>query len=488
MRNIGQGHYWVPRLLNFFSYVIKPIGMFNSRIYIDRRNELSRKVSSGIILLLGNELSPINYADNEFRFRQDSTFLYYFGVNVPSVAAIIDIDLGKEIIFGNPASIDSIVWTGKLPTLNEQSEKFGIGTVLPLNDLSYYLQVAKESKRKIHYIPQYRSENKIKLHQLLDLSFKSIEENYSVDLVKAVVSQREIKSTDEIIEIEKAVNISIDMHLAAIKMAQPGMSENEIAAEANRIPLAFGGDIAFPIIATINGQTLHNHYHGNVIKEGDLFLLDAGAELPSGYCGDLSSTFPVSKTFTTQQKEIYNLSLNAHNAAIDKILPGVAFKEVHFEACRTIVEGLKDLGLMKGDTESAILSGAHALFFPCGTGHMMGLDVHDMENLGEEWVGYDGHAKSTQFGLKSLRLAKKLKPGFVFTIEPGIYFIPDLIDRWMVDKTNIQFLNFEQINKFRGFGGIRNEENILITSDGARILGRSFPKTIEEIEKLRSNS
>jgi Xaa-Pro aminopeptidase len=459
--------------------------MFDKKAYIDRRNVLKSKFNTGVILFLGNELSPINYADNEFRFRQDSTFLYYFGINTPSVAAIIDIDLGNEIIFGNPATIDSIVWTGKLPTLNEQAAQFGVADVLTIDGLKHYMEYTLQSKRKVHFIPQYRPENKIKLHHLLGLNFNQIETGYSIDLVKAVVSQREIKSEAEVAEIERAVNLSIDMHLAAIKMAEPGMTEHQIAAEVNRIALANGGDIAFPIIATKNGQTLHNHYHGNRIDEEDLFLLDAGAELPSGYCGDLSSTFPVSKTFTTQQKEIYNISLSAHQAAINKIAPGISFKEVHFEACRAIVNGLKGIGLMKGDTCEAITSGAHALFFPCGTGHMMGLDVHDMENLGEVWVGYDGAPKSTQFGLKSLRLAKELKPGFVFTIEPGIYFIPDLIDRWMADKTNAQFLNFDKINQFRNFGGIRNEENILITADGARILGRAFPKTIEEIEKLR---
>jgi len=462
--------------------------MFDKQTYIDRRNLLKSKFNSGVILLLGNDLSPINYTNNEFRFRQDSTFLYYFGVNTPSVAAIIDIDQDSEIIFGDHATIDSIVWTGKLPTLLEQAAQFGVVNILTIKELNHYLEYTLQSKRKIHFIPQYRPENKIKLHHLLGLNFIEIEAGYSVELVKAVVSQREIKSEAEIIEIERAVNLSIDMHLAAIKMARTGMTEHEIAAEVNRIPLAQGADIAFPIIATKNGQTLHNHFHGNVIDEGDLFLLDAGAELPSGYCGDLSSTFPVSKTFSAQQKEIYSIALSVHQAAIDKLAPSVSFKEVHFEACRAIVNGLKGIGLMKGDTCEAITSGAHALFFPCGTGHMMGLDVHDMENLGEVWVGYDGAPKSTQFGLKSLRLSKELKPGFVFTIEPGIYFIPELIDRWMAEKTNAQFLNFDKINQFRNFGGIRNEENVLITTNGAKILGRPFPKTIQDIEQLRSLS
>jgi Xaa-Pro aminopeptidase len=459
--------------------------MFERQTYIDRRKILKDKVSSGVIILLGNELSPINYFDNTFKFRQDSTFLYYFGLNNPSLSAIIDIDQGKEIIFGDNATLDSIVWTGKLPTLENQAETCGISEVYPVLNLSKYVKDAYQSRRRVHFLPPYRSENKIKLHHLLELSFEEIEEKFSIELVTAIASQREIKSSEEIYEIEKAVDISIDMHMAAISMAKPGMKEHEIAAEVHRIPLSKGGDIAFPIIATINGQTLHNHYHGNILKSGDLFLLDAGAEVESGYCGDLSSTFPVSESFTQRQKTIYSITLNAHEAAVKMLSPGINFKDVHLEVCRTIVDGLKGIGLMKGDTDEAVNAGAHALFFPCGTGHMMGLDVHDMEDLGEVWVGYDGKPKSTQFGLKSLRLGKALKPGFVLTIEPGIYFIPDLIDRWMSEKINESFLNFDLIKSYKDFGGIRNEENYLITANGARILGKYKPKSISEIEALR---
>jgi Xaa-Pro aminopeptidase len=459
--------------------------MFDSCHYVERRKILSEKVSSGIILFLGNEESPINYSDNTFRFRQDSTFLYYVGLFIPSLAVIIDTEKGETILFGNNPGIDSIVWTGKLPLLEELATQSGITKVEPFNKIADYLFTAKHTKRKVHFVPPYRSETKVQFSNLLGVSLGEIEEIFSIKLVTAIVSQREIKSDIEVLEIDKAVDISIDMHTAAIKMARPGMMEYEVAAEVHRISLAAGGDIAFPIIATINGQTLHNHYHGNRMKEEDMFLLDAGAELPSGYCGDLSSTIPVSGTFTTRQKEIYELSLKAHYAAVSKLAPGVAFKEIHFEACRTIVDGLKELGLMRGDTEEALVAGAHALFFPCGTGHAMGLDVHDMENLGEVWVGYDGKPKSTQFGLKSLRLAKPLKPGFVFTIEPGIYFIPDLIDMWAATNTNSQFLNFDKIQQYRNFGGIRNEENYLVTANGARVLGRPFPKTIPDIESLR---
>ncbi len=460
--------------------------MFDKQVYIERRRILKNKISSGIILFSGNELSSVNYTDNTYRFRQDSTFLYYFGINIPSLSAIIDVDSGQEIIFGNRQSIDSIVWTGKLTEIDEYALLCGISNVMPLSELAKIINKAISESRFVHFLPQYRPENKIKLHHLFNLSIKDIEEKYSVELVKAVVSQREIKSDVEISEIEKAVNLSIDMHRAAIKMAAPGMSESEIAAEVNRIPFSVGCETAFPTIATINGQILHNHTYNNVLKNGDLFLLDAGAELQSGYAGDLSSTFPVSTKFSLRQTEIYSLSLLVHETAKRMLSPNISFKDVHIEACKTLVEGMKEIGLMKGDTDEAVNSGAHALFFPCGTGHMLGLDVHDMEDLGEVWVGYDGKPKSTQFGLTSLRLGKQLKSGFVLTIEPGIYFIPHLIEKWESEKVNEHFLNYSEIKKFKDFGGIRNEENLLITENGARLLGKPFVKTIEEIELMRT--
>ncbi|MBP7507317.1 MAG: aminopeptidase P family protein [Prolixibacteraceae bacterium] len=460
--------------------------MFDKQVYIERRKKLKNNISSGIILLLGNELSPINYSDNTYRFRQDSTFLYFFGINIPSLAAIIDVDTDQEIIFGNRQTIDSIVWTGKLTEVDEYALLCGVDNVMPLSDLTKVLNQTSSGRRLIHYLPPYRPENKIKLHHLLNLSIYNVEANYSIELVKSVVRLREIKSNEEIIEIEKAVNLSIDMHRAAIKMVAPGMLESEIAAEVNRIPFSIGCETAFPAIATVKGQILHNHSYNNVLKEGDLFLLDAGAELQSGYAGDLSSTFPVSKKFTLQQAEIYSLSLLVHETAKKMLSPNVSFKDVHIETCKTLVEGLKEIGLMKGDIDEAVQSGAHALFFPCGIGHMLGLDVHDMEDMGEEWVGYDGISKSNQFGLKSLRLGKQLKCGFVLTIEPGIYFIPHLIEKWESERICEKFLNYNEISKFRNFGGIRNEENLLITEKGARLLGKPFNKTIDEIEIMRT--
>lgn len=459
--------------------------MFQTEVYVQRRKILCEKIGSGLILFWGNDESPMNYADNTYHFRQHSTFLYYFGIDIPSLAAIIDVDNQRQIIFGDDFTIDDIVWRGPQPTVTELAMKCGIEETQPTVKLYTILKEAQASRKLIHFLPPYRPENKIKLLRLLNIRPDEVNINASSELVKAVISQREIKSPEEIAEIEKAVDISVDMHVAAIKMARPGMTEAQIAARVYEIALAQNCQIAFPIIATINGQTLHNHSHHNFLKEGDLFLVDAGAESELHYAGDLSSTFPVSKTFTTIQKAIYQASLKAHEAAVNCIAPKVRFLDVHLAACRSLATSMKELGLMKGDIDEAVAEGAHALFFPCGTGHMMGLDVHDMEDLGEVWVGYDGEAKSTQFGLKSLRLAKELRPGHIFTIEPGIYFIPELIDLWKSENKFGQFLNWNEIEKFRNFGGIRNEENFLITETGFKKLGKDKPKTIAEIEALR---
>ena len=461
--------------------------MFQAEVYIQRRKILCEKIGSGLILFWGNDESPMNYPDNTYHFRQHSSFLYYFGIDFPSLAAIIDVESGHQIIFGDDFTIDDIVWMGPQTTIAERARLSGIEEVQPMVRLYTILKEAQASRKVIHFLPPYRPENKIKLLRFLNVRPDQININASSELVKAVISQREIKSAEEISEIEKAVDLSVDMHLAAIKIALPGMTEAQVAAKVYEVALAQNCNIAFPIIATINGQTLHNHSHHNILKEGDLFLLDAGAESQMHYAGDLSSTFPVSKKFTAIQKQIYQASLKAHEAAVNTIASGIRFREVHFAACRSIASSMKELGLMKGDVDDAVAEGAHALFFPCGTGHMMGLDVHDMEDLGEVWVGYDGEPKSTQFGLKSLRFAKELRPGHVFTIEPGIYFIPELIDLWKSSGKFSDFLNWSEIEKFRNFGGIRNEEDFLVTENGYRLLGKAKPKTIEEIEFLRNS-
>jgi len=460
--------------------------MFQKDTYIERRKTLKEKVGKGLILLLGNEESSMNYADNTYHFRQDSTFLYYFGIIQPGLAAVIDVDNDQDIIFGNEYTVEDFVWMGPQPTIVDQANNCGVKNVQATKMLAKMLDAAQEKKQAIHFLPLYRPENKIKLQELIGVAPHEVASKSSLDLVKAVVSQREIKTDEEIVELNKAVDISVDMHVAAIKFAKPGMTEAMVTAEVQRIAIAAGGNISFPIIATKNGQTLHNHYHGNTIHEGDLFMIDAGFENEMCYAGDLSSTFPVSKTFTSVQKEFYQLTLDAHQASIDAAQLNKPFKNAHIAAATAIFDGLKSMGLTKGNVDDAVEAGAHALFFPCGTGHMMGLDVHDMEDLGEVWVGYEGKPKSTQFGLKSLRLAKPLQAGHVYTIEPGIYLIPELIDLWRSQGKFNEFINWDTVNKYRDFGGIRNEEDFVMTENGAQLLGKPKPKTIDEIEAIRA--
>jgi Xaa-Pro aminopeptidase len=360
----------------------------------------------------------------------------------------------------------------------------GVERLETLSRLGELLARARAKGRRIHFLPPYRPENRLKLQEGLGVRPDRAGSEASVELIKAVVAQRSVKSPEEIAEIEKAVDVTVDMHLTGMRMARPGVKEAEIAAAVHRVALASGGDLSFPIIATVRGEVLHQHAHTGILRSGGLFLLDAGAETARHYAGDLSSTMPVDAKFTEPQKEIYRITLAAHEAAKKSLRPGMKHLETHLVACRKIAEGLKDLGLMKGETEEAVRRGAHALFFPCGEGHMMGLDVHDMEDLGEIYVGYEGQPKSTQFGLKSLRLARPLQPGFVVTIEPGIYFNPHLIDQWRAEKKFPEFLDYDRIETYKGFGGIRNEEDAVITMDGHRILGKKKPLTIEEVESV----
>lgn len=457
--------------------------MFLKETYINRRNQLKKTVGSGILLFLGNDESGMNYEDNTYPFRQDSTFLYFFGLAYAGLSAVINIDEDKEIIFGDELTIDQIVWMGTQPTLKEKSEQVGVANTLPYSSIADYLTKSITKGQKIHYLPPYRAEHKIKLMDWLNQ--KPAVQQASLPFIKAVVNQRNYKSAEEIIEIEKACDITADMHITAMKAVKVGMKEYQVMAALEEVAYAAGGRLSFPTIATVNGQTLHNHYHGNTIKEGDMFLIDAGAETEMGYAGDMSSTVPAGRKFTARQKDVYDVQVASHIAAVEALRPGVMFRDVYELSAKVICEGMKSLGLMRGDMGEAVQAGAHAMFFQCGLGHMMGLDVHDMENLGEVWVGYDGEPKSTQFGRKSLRLARKLEPGFVLTIEPGVYFIPELIDMWKSEKKFAEFINYDKLEDYRNFGGIRNEEDYLITETGARRLGKKMPLTTDEVEALR---
>lgn len=456
--------------------------MFAKETYIRRRQQLKDTLKSGLLLFLGNDECGMNYADNTYHFRQDSTFLYFFGSDYAGLAAVIDIDEDREIIFGNELTIDDIVWMGTQPTISEKSERVGIRETLPMGELKSYLERAAAKGQTIHYLPPYRGDHKLWLQELLGLAPAEIAAKSSVPFIRAVVDQRNYKSAEEIAQIEEAVNTSVEMHVTAMRMARPGIKESEIAAAVTEVAMRGGGNLSFPVIATINGQTLHNHCHSNVLHEGQLFLLDAGAENAMHYAGDLTSTMPVSGRFTEQQRTVFDINHRAYTAAVNALRPGVAFRDVHLTAMTEICRGMKELGLMKGDPAEAANIGAYALFMPCGLGHMMGLDVHDMENLGEVYVGYNGQPKSTQFGFKSLRLARPLEPGFVFTVEPGIYFIPELIDKWRAENMYTDLICYDKLDAWKGFGGIRNEEDYLITEDGARRLGNHKPSSADEIE------
>lgn len=457
--------------------------MFAKETYVQRRAQLKKNMGSGVLLFLGNDEQGLHYEDNTFRYRQDSTFLYYFGLSFAGLSAIIDIDEDKEIIFGDELTIDHIVWMGTQPTLKEKSERVGINETRPYGEVEEYLHKAIQNGRTVHYLPPYRAEHKLKLMDWLGIP--PARQEGSIPFIRAIVAQRSYKSAEEIVEIEKACDVTADMHTTAMKVIRPGMYEYEVVAEMNRIAEMNNCQLSFATIATVNGQTLHNHYHGNKVKPGDLFLIDAGAEIELGYAGDMSSTVPADKTFTPKQRAVYEIQNAMHLAAVDALRPGIPYMEVYELTARTLVDGMKGLGLMKGNTEDAVREGAHALFYPHGLGHMMGLDVHDMENLGEVWVGYDGQPKSTQFGRKSQRLARPLEPGFVLTVEPGVYFIPELMDKWQGEKKFMDFVNYDKLQEYRNFGGIRNEEDYLITADGARRLGKKIPLTPEEVEALR---
>ncbi|SFG15015.1 aminopeptidase P family protein [Salegentibacter agarivorans] len=461
--------------------------MFSPITYITRREALKKKIKSGILIFPGNKETGMNYNDNWYPFRQDSTFLYYFGINLPDLYVIIDLDEGKEILFGNDLTPEDMVWVGASEPMVSLAEKCGIKKVQPMSKLKDLIQKAKQKGQTLHYLPPYRSRVTIELGELIGFPVSTIGRNYSIEFVKAVIAQRSIKSPEEIKELHKAVNITAAMHRHAIRNTRDGVSEKQIAGELQAIAIAGGGNISFPIILTKNGQYLHNHATQARVENGDIVLCDCGAETEMGYAGDMTRTFPVAERFTALQRDVYSIVLDAHESAAAALKPGYRFKDAHLLACTRIVEGLKGLGLMKGDTEEAVDAGAHTLFFQCGLGHFMGLDVHDMENFGEQLVGYNEDLKkSEKFGLKSLRLGKELEEGNVLTVEPGIYFNPFLIESWKAKGNYTAFVNYEEVEKFKTFGGMRVEEDFLITREGKELLGNPLAKTIEEIEALKN--
>jgi Xaa-Pro aminopeptidase len=463
--------------------------MFKKEVYIERRNRLKKEIKSGIALFPGNVEAAFNYPANTYHFRQDSHFLYFFGIDLPGFAAVIDVDSNKEFIFGDDFDIDDIIWMGPQPKVVDLAQKVGITNTAPMNDLKDFINNALQKGQQIHFLPPYRAETDIQLAQLLNESVYDIRKKASIELIRAVVKLKEIKDAYEIAEIEKAVDIAYKMHTTAMKMAKPGVVEQEIAGTIEGISLALGGPVSFPIILSMDVQTLHNHYHGNVLEEGRMMVTDAGAETQLHYASDITRTVPVGGKFSKRQAEIYQTVLDANMKSIEAIKPGIKYRDIHFLAARVIVDGLKKIGLMKGDTDEAVEAGAHTLFFPHGLGHMMGMDVHDMEGLGENNVGYDEETiRAKEFGNAYLRLGKVLKPGFVLTVEPGIYFIPELIDQFKSEGKFTDFINYDKVETYKDFGGVRIEDDVLVTETGFRVLGKPIPKTIEEVEKTMAEA
>lgn len=459
--------------------------MFKKEIYVSRRDELKKKISSGILLLPGTGEAAVNYADNQYRYRQDSTFIYYFGLQEPDLTAVIDVDSGEEILFGDDVDIDDIIWMGPQPPVSEKAASAGVTRSAPLSALDGYIDAARAAGRRIHYLPPYRYKNMVQINRLLGVPFDKMRGYASEEFIKAVVSMRLIKKQEEIEELDKAADIGYAMHYAAMKMARPGMVEQQLVGIMEGISIQEGLMPSFPIILSQNGETLHNHTHHQILTEGRMMVIDAGAEAFSGYVSDFTRTLPCSGKFTQRQKDIYTIVAEGNNLAQTIARPGVTYTSVHLAVCRLMVQGLKNVGLVRGDVDEAVAAGVQGLFMPHGLGHNMGLDVHDMENLGEDYVGYDDkYHRAQQFGLSSLRMGKMLEEGHVVTDEPGIYFIPALIEQWKREGTCAGFINFPEIEKWYGFGGIRLEDDILITSTGCRLLGAGrLPISVEDVER-----
>ena len=459
--------------------------MFSKETYIQRRAQLKKLVGSGLVILLGNNDAPKNYPSNTYKFRQDSSFLYYIGLHRESLTAVIDIDNDQEYLLGNEIDIDDIVWFGYVPSIKEYAESVGIAHAAPSADLKKLVDAAKAKGQEIHFLPPYRHDHMILLSDLLGFHPLEAREKASVKLIKAVVQMRAIKTPEEVEEIERAMEIGYKMHTTAMKACKPGVTEQYIAGLMEGVAHSHGDGTSFLNILSMHGEIQHGVPSTRALEAGRLMLCDAGAETNNNYCSDNTRVTPISGKFTPRQLEIYQIVEACHDLVIEKAKPGMKWLDMHLDVARLMTDMLKQVGLMKGDTEEAVQAGAHAMFFPHGLGHMMGMDVHDMEGLGQNYVGFDEEVQpSTQFGLNCLRCGRRLQPGFVMTDEPGIYFIPHLIDLWRSEGRHTEFLNYDLLETYKDFGGIRLEDDILITETGNRVLGKQIipyhPKELEE--------
>lgn len=461
--------------------------MFSTETYQTRRNRLKKAVGQGFILLPGSLEVGMNYRDNTYHFRQDSNFLYFGGIDQPGLALLLDCESGQEWLVGEEITLDHVVWMGPQPTLASLAERVGLGGgVLSVSAFQEKMEVARRAKRAVLFTPPYREDRHFQLAKWLKTRPEFIEKKASTVLAKAIISIRQHKTTEEIGQMEAAVNITREMHLTAMRSVRPGLMEHEIVGKILETMKRHEAELAYGIIFTTNGQTLHNHAHANEMRDGQLILGDFGAENAMHYAGDITRSYPVSARFDERQRAIYEIVLKAENTVIKSLKPGIPYKKLHLKANSIILDGLKNLGLVEGDTAEMVREGVGGLFMPHGLGHLIGLDVHDMEDLGEQHVGYrPGLKRATQLGLRSLRLARELETGFVLTVEPGIYFIPELIEKWRAEGKFSQFIRYDRLESWKNFGGIRIEDNCLITETGSRVLGKPIAKTIAEVEEER---
>ena len=458
--------------------------LFSKSTYVERRNELKKLVGSGLIVLFGNNDSPANYPSNTYKFRQDSSFLYYFGLHRNGLVGVIDVDNDREYLVGDEIDIEDIVWYGSVTSVAEMAEMTGVARTAAMRELPAIVESAKAQGEEVHFLPPYRFDNQIQIMDLLGIHPSQQKAAASLKLIAAVVKMRTTKTEEEIAELERAAEIGYEMHTTAMRLCRPGVTEQYIGGMVDGIANAYGCMVSFQTIATQHGEVMHGNPSTAKLEAGRLMLVDAGAETNENYCSDNTRTTPVSGVFTQKQKDIYNIVVECHDHVLEVAKPGVKWWDVHFAVCRIITERLQQLGLMKGDVEESLKAGAHAMFLPHGLGHSMGMDVHDMEGLGQVYVGFDKEVRpSTQFGTNALRFGRRLQKGFVVTDEPGIYFIPALIDDWKKNGTNAQFLNFDKIDEYRDFGGIRIEDDVLITDEGCRFIGsKRIPYHVEDVE------
>ena len=466
--------------------------MFDTATYIRRRNELKKLVKEGIIILFGNNESPANFPNNGYYpFRQDSSFLYYFGLQRDSLVGIIDIDNDKDILVGNDIDIEDIVWYGSVESMTEMMQRSGAQETLPMKALKTICNEALGKHRKIHFLPPYRHDIKIQVFDLLGVHPIQQKEAASMELIKAVVKMRSAKEQQEIEELERAAVIGYKMHTTAMRLTKPGVTEKFVSGQVDGIAHSYGAMVSFPTIYTQHGEILHGAPSMNKLEDGRLVLCDAGGETLNNYCSDNTRTMPVNGKFTQRQLEIYSIVEACHDYTLELAKPGVKYADVHFAVCRLMFDRLKELGLAKGNTEDAVRAGAHAMFLPHGLGHMMGMDVHDMENLDQINVGFDEETRPNleQFGTNCLRMGRRLEEGFVVTDEPGIYFIPALIDEWKAKKHCAEYLNFDKLETYKDFGGIRIEDDVLITKDGCRFIGKDrIPYHPKDVEAFMANN